>query len=188
MKYKKFAWIIPVFICLAVLVAVICISCSKQTPQNENIEFQPEPEPSEAVAFPQDNREEWVVLELDSTWVGYKNLPFDEYLKKGIPAVYKDSSEVKKCAVIAHEGWNAEGLLDESTLPEGSKAVTYVADTVMVLNGEDTVVGFKFYMELTPENVLKAVAFERYEAFQGWGDVCQEEETNQLLEELKEYM
>ena len=178
------------FICL--IVAIVCLfafaACGKQTPPGNTADFPPEPESNVQNAFPADNRTEWVVVESDAPWDGYGDLPFDEFLKKGIPAVYNETREVKKCAVIACEGWNAEGLLDESTLASGNKAVTYVADTVMVIDGAETVVGLKFYMELTPQNNLKAVACETYQSDMGWGDVLYEEDTKALLDELKAVM
>ncbi len=187
MNKKSIAYIVAAVIVAVVAVVLICVSCGNLGTKNQDV-IPSEPEPTEQEAFPDDNKTEWVVVESDATWEGYGDLPFDEFLKKGIPAVYSETYEVKKCAVIAHEGWNAEGLLDESTLASGSKAVTFVADTVMVIDGAETVVGLKFYMELTSQNTLKAVASETYRSDMGWGDVLYEDDTKALLEELKAVM
>ena len=177
-------------VCLvfAIIFVLAFAACSQNTQQSENVmEYPPEPPPEHKV-FPRDNLETAVTMETDAVWEGYTDLPFDEYLSKGISAVNADYREVKELEVVAYEGWVAQEFLDDITVGEGSRPVTYVVDSLMVSDGLETAVGYKFYMELTADNKVVAVGFEEYEEGRDLCEVYYATETTQLLENLKLYM
>ncbi len=184
---KKFAMLFLVLICSVAVFA----ACAKEEPQNgETVEFEPAPGPQENTFFPEENDANRVFIETDAVWDGYETLTFEEFLKKGIPAVYEvgDTYSVIGCEVVVEEGWDCEGYLDESAVPDGNAPVTYTVDMALTVGGEEKRMGLKFYMEMTPENKLVIAGGESYEEGADWGEVFTVEDVWLLLEGLKETM
>lgn len=175
--------------CLCFFLSAVCFctfaGCGESVEENENIEVQ---ESEVQYAFPDDKRDEWVIIETDAVWETYTELSFAEYLEKTVPAALTESYVLDSCVVTIHEDWLCEGLLDENDVTEGSRPLTYVVEALVDENGTDIGVGFKFYMELNSENFLRPVAFESYREGSEWGDVYYETETQELLEEMMNYL
>jgi len=182
---------------ILLIVAIIAFGgCGQSEEIEENVnvtEFAPEPDPEPII--PETVQEAFEVKEDSKTdvsgvWEGYPEESFDVFLEKALSVMFEsdETTVLKSCEVIAVEGWNCEGFLDESSVVEGSSAISYVADMLVTVEGEDINRGVKIYTELKTDGTLNIMGAEMFEANLEYGQVYEAEEALGLLEELKSYL
>ncbi len=174
---------------LIFVITVLAGCAADEASKGDIVEPEPNPSPQEDAFFPAENDSERVVLETDAVWEGYDGMPFGEFLEKGFPVAYEGGSgySVNNCKVTAEEGWKCEGYLEEeAAVANGNTPVTYLIDMSLNIDGEEQRAGIKFYMELTPDNMLLIAGGESYEDGADWGNVFTVEDVEQFLEGVKD--
>ena len=188
---KKLLYTIILSMCVVSLAA-----CGQnENPQTTIVETEPDSglgteESNAPPATPQEAFQvtEESEIEITGVWNGYTELDFKSFFTKGITNFYAgiEGVTLEKCEIFAVDGWNCDGFLDESTVTQENRAVSYVA--YLIQKNEDEVVnmGYKFYMELTPDGVLSVKGAESFAGGAEYGDVYDEEEAKGILNELKD--
>lgn len=189
-----------------VIVAAVCITAfgacgQNEQPQITTVEFEPDPGPDataqgntgEVKALPATPQEAFPVndeneIDISGVWDGYTELDFKSFFTKGITNMYAliEGVSLEKCEIFATNGWDCEGLLDENTVAQGNRAVTYVVYLTQKHENGISDRGYKFYMELSPDGVLAVKGAESFEGGAEYGEVYDEDEAKSLLAELKE--
>ncbi len=89
----------------------------------------------------------------NAVWDGYDKMPFAEFLKEGLNALYSASGVERDIEVSTKNGWSDSDELGEEDLSANSKAVTYI---VNIGGSEDGNMKVFFFMELE-KNTLTVV-------------------------------
>ncbi|MBR2476783.1 MAG: hypothetical protein IKB50_01465 [Clostridia bacterium] len=117
-------------------------------------------------------------------WEGYDEAPFLEMLEKGVPDMLDPDDDTIEVDVSVKEGWEESDTLDEETLEDGCKAVTYEINA----SNDKQSVKFYFLMEYDKDSDA-LIAREAIVLQDGGGRKTYDvKDTEDALYELKDSM